>query len=66
MRPFPIDIDFFNFLESLLFMSISEARHKLNKRYPGYNLWVRINKYGEVRIYNSAGKLLASMRKERK
>ncbi len=66
MRPFPIDVEFFNFLETLLFMTAREATVLLNRRYPGYNLRVKIDKHGDVRIYDSLGRILASMRKERK
>ena len=66
MRPFPIDTKFFDFMETLLFMTAYEATRLLNRKYPGYNLRVKINKYGETRIYDSAGRILASMRKERK
>ncbi|MCK5605932.1 hypothetical protein KAR91_28805 [Candidatus Pacearchaeota archaeon] len=47
-------------------MTAYEATRLLNRKYPGYNLRVKINKYGEARIYDSAGRILASMRKERK
>lgn len=66
MKAFPIDVNFFNFLESLLFMSLHEAQYRLNKRYSGHNLRVKINKHGEVRIYNGAGMLIASMRGKEK
>lgn len=66
MKPFPIDLDFFDFLNTLFFMTAREATQLLNKRYPGYNLRVKIvNKHGDAKIYDAAGKFLASIRTKR-
>ena len=66
MKPFPIDIKFFDFLDTLLFMTAREATIAMNRRYPGYNFRVRVKRNGDTKIYNGAGEFIASIRAKRK
>lgn len=66
MKPFPIDNKFFDFLDTLLFMTAREATFAMNRRYPGYNFRVKINRRGDAKIYNGIGQVIASIRAKRK